>query len=390
MKRITLPAALCLAALLLTSCAGDGRPEDTTHVTTTAPADTTPGVITTPDTTADTTTPTTSAPTTSAPTTDSPAAPGLHAAASFRLEGLPCNRAVQQFAFLRDDAGLWIFTVQRVDDTIYLSRLSVGSDGKTATLADYTTLDGYGHGESFDIAVVDGAAYLYIASGASSLTSYAWATTITRLRYESGSVSDVRVLRGLECATDSGQPLHSDATPYRVNFALDTEADVMSIYVRADAGGKGKNIRSYLTAYRFSALHAMLDAAESVSLADASSAFLATTGARAVEDICYNGSFQGMEVCPDGTVVIIGGTLKARPQLSRFTLDGGTVKRTRVLNFNGIESELLRNRNWTKATSFLEIESACCFEGAIYCSFNPADADVRPQNGTEIFIITED
>ena len=372
-------AVLCVAATLLTSCVGGKNPADTTLPGTTL-SDTTPSV-TTPGDTSDSKSP--------ADTTTSPVNPGLGAAAAYRLDGLPCDKVVQQFAMLRDDTGLWIFTVQRIGDTIYLSRLKVGGDGKVASMVDFAVLPGYGHGESFDLAVVDGKVYLYIASDANPINSYGWATSVTRLRYEAGQIVDERVIVGMERATANGQLLHSDAKPFRINFALDAEADIISFYIRTDKNGTGKNGYHYLTAYRLSAINAMLDASPMILLADATGAFLGTTGQKALEDICYNTSFQGMEVCADGSICIIGGTQKIKPRLSRFELADGKISRRRVLSFEGITTDILRSRNWTAATSFIEIEGACWFEGALYCSFNPVNANLSSSDSTEIFIITE-
>ncbi len=388
-------AVLCVAATLLTSCVGGKNPAETTPSDTTPPV-TTPGDtsdITSPDDTtsgmAPETTPDTAPGTTPADTTTAPVNPGLGAAAAYRLDGLPCDKVVQQFAMLHDGAGLWIFTVQRVGDMIYLSRLKVGSDGKVASMVDFAVLPGYGHGESFDLAVIDGKVYLYVASDANPINSYGWATSVTRLRYEAGQIVDERVIVGMERATANGQLLHSDAQPFRINFALDAEADIISFYIRTDKNGTGKNGYHYLTAYRLSAINAMLDASPMISLADATGAFLGTTGQKALEDICYNTSFQGMEVCADGSICIIGGTQKIKPRLSRFELADGKISRRRVLSFEGITTDILRSRNWTAATSFIEIEGACWFEGALYCSFNPANANLSSFDSTEIFIITE-
>lgn len=384
MKKIKVLAALLLCVAVLAACEDAKTPGDTT-TDTSAATDTTVNTILPEDTTAPADTTTLKPADT---TTAKPAEKRLGAAAKYRLYDLPVDRAVQQFALLRADDGMYIFAVQRVDSTLYLSRLRVGNDGISARLVDSVRLDGYGHGESLDLAVVDGNVYLYVASGANTITSYAWATTVTRLRYDEGRVTDEHVISGFQFATATGQILHADATPYRVNFALDTDSDMLAFYIRTDKNNTGKNGYSYVVAYRLSAINAMLDNGD-MSLANAYDAFLGTTGARSVEDICYNSSFQGLEVDDGGNIYIIGGGTKIRPQLTRFALEGGKISRKKVTDIDWIETVLLRNRNFAAATSFVEIEGLTFFEGALYCSFNPAVSDISPKDGTEIFIISE-
>lgn len=384
MKKIKALAALLLCVAVLTACDGVKTPGDTTMDTS---ADTDTTVITIPP--EDTTSPVdTTTPKPADTTTAKPVGKQLGAAAMYRLYDLPIDRAVQQFALLRADDGLYIFAVQRENSTLYLSRLRVGDDGVSARLIDSVKLEGYGHGESFDLAVIDGNVYLYVASGANRIVSYAWATTVTRLRYDAGTVTDERVISGIQYATATGKILHSDAKPYRINFALDTDSDMMAFYIRTDKLNTGKNGYSFVVAYRLSDINAMLDNGN-ISLADATDAFLGTTGARSVEDICYNSSFQGLEVDDGGNIYVVGGDTKIRPQLTRFALENGKINRKKVTNIDWIETELLRNRNFAKATSFVEIEGLKYFEGALYCSFNPAVSGISHKNGTEIYKISE-
>lgn len=389
MKKIKALAVLLLCVAMLTACENTATPGDTT-------ADASSAANTTVDTTVNDSTndATTAKPedtTTAKPadtTTAKPAEKQLGAVAKYRLYDLPVDRAVQQFALLRNDDGLYIFAVQRVNSTTYLSRLLVGNDGVSARVIDSVMLDGYGHGESFDLAVIDGNAYLYVASGANSIVSYAWATTVTRLRYDEGRITDERVISGFQYASATGKILHSDATPYRINFALDTDSDMLVFYIRTDKNKTGKNGYSFLTAYRLSEINAMLDNRD-ISLADATGAFLGTTGAKTVSDICYNSSFQGLEVDDGGNIYVVGGGTKTRPQLTRFALENGKINRKKVTDIDWIETGVLRNRNFAAATSFVEIEGLTYFEGALYCSFNPSVSSLSPQDCTEIYLVSE-
>lgn len=169
MKKIKVLAALLLCVAVLAACEDAKTPGDTT-TDTSAATDTTVNTILPEDTTAPADTTTLKPADT---TTAKPAEKRLGAAAKYRLYDLPVDRAVQQFALLRADDGMYIFAVQRVNSTLYLSRLRVGNDGISARLVDSVRLDGYGHGESLDLAVVDGNVYLYVASRANTITSYA-------------------------------------------------------------------------------------------------------------------------------------------------------------------------------------------------------------------------
>lgn len=313
---------------------------------------------------------------------------GLGASSVYCFRGLPTNFPVQQIALLRENGKLYAYAVQRSGTTIYLSMALVDEKTGYADVRYCTELYGYGHGESFDLSVRDGSVYLYIASGANPANNYAWATTVTRLKFVDGIVSDEKTISGIEHATKSGDAVFSEATPYRINFALDNESDLFVLYVRADKNHTGKNIKHSLTAYRLSDIDRLLDMCSGeISLADCRSAFLATSGQKALEDICYNTSFQGMEVDNEGTIYVVGGNDSIQPELSRFKIEGENIKRKLVTKINWMESDYLNNRNFAIATIYVEIESIKYFEGKLYCSFYKSTLEVNRQ--TEIFELME-
>lgn len=193
---------------------------------------------------------------------------------------------------------------------------------------------------------------------------------------------------GLEYASKTGARLGANYTPYRINFAADNDADLFILYLRLDTNYTGKQAGQYLVAYRLSALDQLLDAAESgISLADASGAYLASSGKSTLEDICYNTSFQGLEVDAEGNIYIIGGTTAIQPQLSRFAAEDGVIRRKRVTTIHWLTSSLLGDRNFDTTSTYVEIEAIKYFDGNLYCSFNPTGAAIP--DCTEIFLLEE-
>ena len=160
-----------------------------------------------------------------------------------RLKMLPLTAAVQRFAFLQVGEELWIFATQCSKDATYLTCFLYDPETKIAAPQNILTLTGYGHGESLEVLQRDGKIYVYIGSRAKhAFTSYYWSTTITRFCYENGKMTEVKELTDLNCATPSGEPLHKNATSYRVNFALNEAADLMALYVQCDTNDSLKKV----------------------------------------------------------------------------------------------------------------------------------------------------
>ena len=302
------------------------------------------------------------------------------------LKNLPTDRAVQQFAFYQDVGNTYIFTTQRVGTTAYLSRCIVNREQKTAAMLDYVKLENYGHTESMDISDYNGETYLFITSGANPVNGYAWGTTITRLKYENGLITDEKTISGFSYASPNGEILFEGATPYRVNFALDDDADVLAVYVRADYNNTVTKIERRVTTYRLSAVHEMLNTCNSeLHLSDCAKWALATTGKMTASKICANGSFQGLEVDSSGQIYLSGGTTKNMPQLSVFQCANGTIARTEIQNIEYISSVFLGRLDFRKLSVFVEIESIKFIDGAFYCIFNPANG--MEKNYTEIYLL---
>lgn len=312
---------------------------------------------------------------------------GMGAQSVITLKSLPIQVVVQQFAFATIGNKKYVFAAQRIGADCYLSQCVVSEDGKTANREKHTVLRDYGHAESMDVSVNGENTYIYIASGANPLNDYAWATQITRLKYDNGELVESGTITGLECATPDGTPIAEGYTPYRINFALDNEADLLAVYLRADNRNTGKSIKHCISVYKLSYIEKMLDRDGSVSLADCAEAFVATTGEADISDILYNQTFQGMEISSDGTICISSGTETLAPSLSFFSTENGTIKRKIVKKINWRSSEHFGTDDYTKTTKYAELESVKYYNGKWYVSFNPTGS--RIMNRTEIFEITE-
>ena len=304
---------------------------------------------------------------------------GLGGISTYTLSNLPTGRVVQQFAFAVIGKSTYIFATQSDGSTTYLSRCQVALDGKQAPCIDYAVLEGYGHAESLDISVHNGTVYLYLTSDANMDSgNYYWGTTITRLKYDKGQISDVRKITGTGCATSDGSPLKKGQAAYRINFALNDAADRMVVYFRSQSGTHA------LSVYRLSALQKMLDESAEIHLKDCSSAFIASTGAKKIADICPTKSFQGLGMGPDGSILLTGGTTSTKPLLTKFAVRGSSVELASSTAVDWMYSDLLGTQNWAAKSSFYEIESIKCFQGKEYVTFNPGSS-ARIKNHTEIY-----
>lgn len=305
---------------------------------------------------------------------------GLGGMTAYTLSGLPISKAVQQFSFAEIDGEPYIFTTQRVGATAYLSRCRI-QDDKTAVCLDYAALEGFGHAESLNISVHNGKTYIFITSDANpNAGNYQWGTTVARLQYNQGTVSDVKTITGLEYATATGAMIAKDQPIYRANFALNDTADRIVFYFRSQKGTHA------LSTYRLSALQEKLDQADTISLKNCTDAFIATTGAKKLADICPNGSFQGIAVNPKGEILLSGGTPKVKPQLTCFTVNKQVIARKSITDIDWIHSQTLGTRDFASSTEFYEIESIQCYKDNYYVSFNPGNATLI-QNHTEIYML---
>lgn len=305
------------------------------------------------------------------------------------LRNLPVDKAVQRFSVVRNGGKLYIFTTQRSGSTVYLSRCLYNEKTKIATCLDSVTLPDYGHGESLEVRVRDGKFYVYITSGALKEVDNAWGTTISRFVYNAGRKIDTKTLTDLHCSTENGQTLHENATTYRVNFSFDEVSDRFLIYVRCDTDRSLKNLSHYFVSYRLSDLDRLLDEAPGeISMKDCTSAFMAYHGKISYKTFCPHGSFQGMDVCSDGTVYITGGAEGQQPQVCRAHLTEKGLVFDEFCDISEIYAARVgMDKEYMKTLGILpEIESFQLFEGYCYVSFNPGSG--MKKNNTEVFVLT--
>ena len=282
-----------------------------------------------------------------------------------------------------------IFVTQRENSTVYLSRCKVNSALGLAVTLDYAVLESYRHGDSLEVSVHNGHTYILIASGANTSNANTWSTQLTRLRYERGSITDVKVLTDMSRAAKDGSQVHENATTYRINFGADDSSDTLAIYLKADTDNNGKVTGNhYINAYRLSAVHEALDRAETdVSLGEIYDALIATTGQTSSGSICKNGSCQGVEVGANGEILITGGTTSKKPELYIFELSDGVISRKEIREIIFIYSKYLGTKVFSVSEKYVEIESIKHLDGKLYCVFNP-DGDME-RNYTELYMLTD-
>lgn len=323
---------------------------------------------------------------------------GYGAVSTLCLKDLPDTHAVQQFAFYRDAASkrTYVFVTQRSGTNTYLSRCLVDEKTHTAVQIDYTVLVGYGHGDILDVTVHNGEVYLMVGSDANvgvkadgtAVTKDNWSTTITRLKYNTGEIEEIKKITDIHYASKDGSILREDGVPYRVNLGMDDEADVLAVYVSVATASNPSKVTGYhhITAYRLSALHDLLDQAqESISLKNCTDAFLATTGSVGFTKIFQNSSCQGIDVDANGNIYVTGGSTSNKPQLGLLKTEGERITRAEVKDIEFLVSEWLRICDFRETDRYVEIESIKYFNGAYYCVFNPG-GDMR-QNYTEIYLL---
>lgn len=305
------------------------------------------------------------------------------------LRNLPVSNAVQRFFIVEAGGGIYIFTTQRSGTTTYLARCRYDPKTKYAYCVDSLTLPDYGHGESLEVRVRDDKVYVYVAGEANPVNSYAWGTEIVRFVYDKGNMTDVKRLTDLHCATKDGKPYHTNATTYRIMFSFNEESDRLLLYARCDTDLSG-SLFHYFSSYRLSELDRLLDEDNgTVSLMDATSAFFAFHGAVSYKKLCPHGSFQGMDLCADGTTVYIsGGAEGEQPQVQRAHLTENGIKPDELCNITEIYAARIGiNKEYMSTLNILpEIESFQQFNGRFYVSFNPGSG--LKKNSTEIFVLS--
>ena len=305
-----------------------------------------------------------------------------------RLKMLPLTAAVQRFAFVQVEGELWIFVTQCVKEKTYLTRFVYDPQTKIATPKEITPLENYGHGESLEVTLRNGKVCVYIGSRAKhAFTSYYWSTTITRFSYENGKLSDVKELTDLHCATADGAPLHENATPYRINFALNEKADMLALYVQCDTNHSRKNVKHYMCAYKLSQIDAMLDAAQdTASLKNCTEALVHAPEEITVGLIQVYRSYQGMDMNDAGEVLISSGGAGEAPGYKRlgWTEDGFGMKQQSVVN--NIYSMRHEMQDWVAVEGYPETECIRYYNGYYYSCFNPG-GDLR-NTQTELFLLS--
>lgn len=317
--------------------------------------------------------------------TAAPGPVGFGAQTVTRISGLPTAKAMQQFVLVRGSGSVpELYATQRSGTVTILSRAEFEDDSlKKAKVVSTLELKGYGHGESLDAAVVGDKTYLYLGSDANDLVDYAWATTVTRAEYTDAGLTNCRKITDVQYATPDGSLLFSGATPYRINFAVDTEADLLVLYIRADKNHTGSGVTNYLAAYRLSAINRRLDETETVSLRACGADYVVGSTAMTTDASAPGGSFQGVEVSPDGYVYITGGTTSIIPAMRVYKIDRTDIRLIRTRTIYWMKSAVLGTRDWTKTKNYVEIESIKYFEGKLYCSFNPTGGSIT--DGTELY-----
>ena len=200
-------------------------------------------------------------------------------------------------------------------------------------------------------------------------------------------MTEVKELTDLNCATSTGEPLHENATAYRVNFALNEQADMLALYVQCDTNNSLKNIKHYMCAYRFSEVDALLDKAEQQISAKACTAAMVqkptqiTTGL-----IQVYSSYQGMDMNDVGEVLISSGGKGESPGYKRlgWTESGFAMKQQSLVN--SIYSMRHEMQDWVAVEGYPETECIRYYNGYYYSCFNPG-GDLR-NTQTELFLLS--
>ena len=304
------------------------------------------------------------------------------------LKMLPLTAAVQRFAFAQVGEELWIFATQCSKDKTYLIRFLYDPQEKNATPKEILQLEGYGHGESLEVVVRNEKVYVYIGSQAKlAFTTYYWSTTITRFCYENGKMTEAKELTDLHCATATGAPLHENATPYRINFALNEKADLLALYVQCDTNDSLENIKHYMCAYKLSEIDKQLDVAQDkVSLKNCTDALVHAPTKITTGLIQVYSTYQGMDMDDDGNVLISSGGKGQAPGYKRLGwTEGGFVLKQQSL-VNEIYSMRHEMQDWVSIEGYPETECIRYYNGYYYSCFNPG-GDLRAMN-TELFLLS--
>lgn len=311
---------------------------------------------------------------------------GFGASSVLNMRNLRTDRAVQQIAIYEEEGVTYLFAAQRINADTYLSRCRLNTEQRTATAIDSVILKDFGHAESMDVSIHNGKLYLFIGCTANPINDYAWSREIMRFCYEKGKITEQKTITDLAYVTPEGELPFSGATPYRITFGMDDEADKIAIYSRVDKNNTGSGIEHRINLYRLSDLHRALDNCDgTLSMKNMASAFLATTGKVSASSICANGSFQGMDLDADGVIWLTGGATNNKPQLSTFVTESKSIRRTKVQDVAYIVSAKLGEKDFRNGNVYVEIESIKYYKGNYYCVFNPA-GDLE-KNFTEVYLL---
>lgn len=266
---------------------------------------------------------------------------GKKASLAVTLKGLTVNtrNAIQTFYI----GTSYVYTVQVSGSTVYLSRLTLSSDKKTATYKDQMILTNFGHCQTLEYFEWKGQAYFLMSckdDGGEykneNGTPYYWSLQVARVPYTVGGPYNYTKYKRLCYINKANKSGTATEDTKRCDAALSSDKKTLLLWCR------DKNNKMQFSRYNMDKINQALDNSSSLYLSCASAsvkaAWLATItpASGTVFADTETSSMQGLEL-NDANCTFIANGFNNRNKFIVKLGSGGSVLSTRKIN----NSELL-------------------------------------------------
>lgn len=233
----------------------------------------------------------------------------------------------------------YVYTVQRVGSTIYLSRLTLSADKKTATYKDQMVLTRFGHCQTLEYFEWKGKPYFLMSckddegqQKNENNTPYYWSLQIARVPYEAGksySYTHFKRLCDITKANKTGTAL---GTTKRCDGALSSDKKTLLVWCR------NTNNKMQFTRYNMDKINQALDSSSNNYLSCGSqsvkNAWLATVtpASSSVFEKTESSSMQGLELNDANCTFIANGASNQNKFIIKLGSNGGTLGTIKIKN----------------------------------------------------------
>jgi hypothetical protein len=275
----------------------------------------------------------------------------VNATLGYTLKGLTADEAIQKSC----QVGNYIYITLHEDADTRISRCLINKANKEATVIDYMTITGGGHGQTLEYVGDDSRGNPQFIVGCKASTASRknekgetvydhWSLQIGRVTYSAGTTlkyTDIPRLASIAYA-------NKDNTPYdsakRVDAAVSTDLSTLVIWMKSDKG----NIQ-----YSFYDMDGINDAFDAKEAQNSKYIYCYDSVIRddlicsyqqsATNAILPNDSFQGIELENNGDLKISGGKKGQTPMIA--VVSGKMNSKTKSYSCNWLHNAIVTNSN---------------------------------------------